>query len=304
MAMNRLAFLSIPPKLSIFSLSPKQKMHTPHIYIGTGGYSDTDLVGTLYPFGTDKADFLSIYSQYYDTIEINSTFHAPIGVKALQGMLEKAEGRLQFSIKLHQDFSHQRIATQTQAEAFLHALQPLLEKSCLANLFVQFPSSFERTYANRYYLAELVSWFNGYPLAIEFRHSSWHTSPVFDYFHNKEKMIWCNADYPQNIGLPTFQFYASQRTVYMRLHGRNPHWWKAQSAKERHDYRYSETELQQLAALLNQQRNEFDGLYLYFQNTTKSHSFYNIESLKGYLKEYGFKVKATPEFLIGQQNLF
>ncbi|MDO4729403.1 MAG: DUF72 domain-containing protein, partial [Bacteroidota bacterium] len=80
-------------------------MHTPHIYLGTGGYSDTDLIGTLYPFGTDKTEFLAVYSQHYDAIEINSTFHAPIGAKALQGMVEKAQGRLQFSVKLHQDFS-------------------------------------------------------------------------------------------------------------------------------------------------------------------------------------------------------
>ncbi|AUI65934.1 MULTISPECIES: DUF72 domain-containing protein [Glaesserella] len=279
-------------------------MHTPHIYIGTGGYSDMDLVGTLYPFGTDKADFLSIYSQHYDTIEINSTFHAPIGYKAVQGMVEKAEGRLQFSVKLHQDFSHQRTATAEQAQAFLAALQPLRENNCLANLFVQFPSSFERNHANRYYLAELVSWFNGYPLAIEFRHTSWHTPSVWNYFQDKENLIWCNVDYPQNIGLPAFQFYANQRTAYLRLHGRNPNWWKAQSAQERHDYRYSEMELKQLSALLNQHRANFDRLYLYFQNTTKSHSFYNIERLKDYLAEFSFSIKTKPDFLVGQQSLF
>ncbi|OOR99717.1 hypothetical protein B0187_02595 [Haemophilus paracuniculus] len=279
-------------------------MQTPQIHLGTGGYSDTDLIGTLYPFGTDKADFLSIYAQHYDTVEINSTFHAPIGVKALQGMLEKAAGKLQFSVKLHQDFSHKRTATAEQAVGFLKVLQPLKEAGCLANLFVQFPAEFERTTANRYYLAELVSWFSDYPLAIEFRHSSWHTPSVLDYFHGKPNLIWCNVDYPPNIGLPAFHFYANQRTAYLRLHGRNPNWWKAQSAKERHDYRYSDTELKQLAAFLHQRQAEFDRLYLYFQNTTNSHSFYNIESLKGYLSEYGFKIKPTPEFLVGQQSLF
>ena len=58
----------------------------PRIYIGTGGYSDTDLLGTLYPYGTSKSDFLSVYSRHYDTIEINITFHAPIGVSALQAV--------------------------------------------------------------------------------------------------------------------------------------------------------------------------------------------------------------------------
>lgn len=28
--------------------------HTPTVYLGTGGYSDTDLLGTLYPTGTKK----------------------------------------------------------------------------------------------------------------------------------------------------------------------------------------------------------------------------------------------------------
>ncbi|MFD1805363.1 DUF72 domain-containing protein [Pasteurella oralis] len=279
-------------------------MQTPQILLGTGGYSDTDLIGTLYPFGTDKTEFLSIYSQHYDTVEINSTFHALIGAKALQGMVEKAQGRLKFSVKLHRDFSHKRTATRAQAVAFLQALQVLVEANCLANLFVQFPSSFERTHANRYYLAELVSWFADCPLAIEFRHPSWHTQSVLDYFRGKENLIWCNVDYPQNIGLPAFQFYPNQRTAYLRLHGRNPHWHKAQSAAERHDYCYSETELQGLARLLHQRRAEFDRLYLYFQNTTNSHSFYNIDTLKGYLAEYGFEVKAKPEFLEGQQSLF
>lgn len=279
-------------------------MHQPHIYLGTGGFSDTDLLGTLYPFGTDKSEFLAIYSQHYDTLEINSTFHAPIGARALQGMVEKAQGRLQFSVKLHQDFSHKRTALREQAVAFLQTLQPLIEQNCLANLFVQFPSSFERTIANRHYLAELVSWFADYPLAIEFRNSSWHSQSVLDYFRGKPNLIWCNVDYPPNIGLPAFHFYANQRTAYLRLHGRNPNWWKAQSAAERHDYRYNDSELQQLTALLQQRRNEFDRLYLYFQNTTNSHSFYNIDRLKGYLAEYGFAVKEKPEFLVGQQALF
>ena len=35
---------------------------TPRIYLGTGGYSDTDLLGTLYPQGTKKTDFLREYA--------------------------------------------------------------------------------------------------------------------------------------------------------------------------------------------------------------------------------------------------
>ena len=56
---------------------------TPRIYLGTGGYSDTDLLGTLYPTGTKKTDFLREYAKQYGAVEINSTFYAPIGQKPL-----------------------------------------------------------------------------------------------------------------------------------------------------------------------------------------------------------------------------
>ena len=54
-----------------------QAMPSPRIYLGTGGYSDTDLLGTLYPQGTKKTDFLREYAKQYGAVEINSTFYAP-----------------------------------------------------------------------------------------------------------------------------------------------------------------------------------------------------------------------------------
>ncbi|MDH2925218.1 uncharacterized protein YecE (DUF72 family) [Nicoletella semolina] len=272
------------------------------IYIGTGGYSDSDLLGTLYPHGTPKADFLQVYSCHYDTVEINSTFHAPLGQKALSGMLNKAEGRLKFSLKLHQDFSHTRTATAEQARHFLHALQPLIEQNRLANLLVQFPQSFDRTPPNRRHLAKVCQWFADVDLAVEFRHASWHTPPVFEAFAKSPKLIWCNADFAPNIGLPTFDFRCFGRTSYLRLHGRNLNWHHATSAAERHDYRYTDDELCQLADTLYHRRREFDTLYLYFQNTTHAHSFYNINTLKSHLNARGFQVKTTTDNLSGEQG--
>ncbi len=173
----------------------------------------------------------------------------------------------------------------------------------MANLFIQFPHTFERTTANRLYLAQLTKWFSGFPLAVEFRHSSWHIEPVRQTFAKQQNLIWCNVDYPTNIGLPAFHFYSNQRIAYLRLHGRNPHWWKAETAQQRHDYRYSDPELQQLANLLHQHRSSFEQLYIYFQNTTNSHSFYNIATLKGYSAELNFEVKTEIDKTAGEQGV-
>ncbi|SPX85717.1 DUF72 domain-containing protein [Moraxella ovis] len=272
----------------------------PAIYIGTGGYSDTDLIGTLYPHHARPSDFLSYYANHYDCVEINSSFHAPIGRKALLGMQHKAAGRLKFSIKLHQSFSHTRTATAQTAKEFLQTVMPLGEH--LAPLLLQFPHSFQRHPANRRYLGELVKWFAGYPLAIELRHPSWHIMPVFEHFVNSPDLIWVNADYPKGIGLPNTPFWSSHRTAYYRLHGNNHRWWHETTAKARHDYRYGEKGLDVIADSIATNEQNFDEIFIYFQNTTNAHAFYDIKTLKHKLLALGLDAKSP--HLVGQGDLF
>lgn len=277
---------------------------TPTVYLGTGGYSDTDMLGTLYPVGTKKTEFLSEYAKHYGAVEINSSFYAPLGQKAYEGMLRKSDGRIKFAIKLHQDFSHTLKATPEHAAAFIQALQPLIEADCLAPLLLQFPHGFDRTRANRLYLAALTDWFSDYPLAIEFRHASWHTAQVEHSFQNFG-LIWCSVDYPKVSGLPNSRLLFTQQPVfdvngvstankrigYLRLHGNNLNWWDAMSASERHDYRYSIEEMQSWAQAIANQRQHFDELYVFFQNTTKAHAYYNIAMLREQLTRLNFNVR-------------
>lgn len=266
---------------------------TPKIYLGTGGYSDTDLLGTLYPKGTKKTDFLREYAKQYGAVEVNSTFYAPIGQKAFAGMIDKAyvqaHSTLKFAVKLHQDFTHARKGTSEHAEAFLTALTPLIEAEALAPLLLQFPHGFDRTRDNRLYLANLVSWFAGFPLAVEFRHASWHTPQVVDSFRD-QGLIWCSVDYPKVTGLPPSRLIFTQRTGYLRMHGNNLSWWDAMSAADRHDYRYTAAEMQDWAQAINNQRQHFDTLYVFFQNTVNAHAYYNIAMLREALEGFGFEV--------------
>ena len=266
---------------------------TPRIYLGTGGYSDTDLLGTLYPTGTKKTDFLREYAKQYGAVEINSSFYAPIGQKAFAGMVNKAyvqaDSQLKFAVKLHQDFTHARKGTAEHAQAFLNALSPLIEANALAPLLLQFPHGFDRTREHRLYLANLVSWFGDYPIAVEFRHNAWHTPQVVDSF-KQQGLIWCSVDYPKVNGLPPSRLIFTQRTGYLRMHGNNLDWWGAMSASDRHDYRYSELEMQDWAQTIANQREHFDTLYIFFQNTVNAHAYYNIAMLREALAAHHFDV--------------
>ena len=259
------------------------------IYIGTGGYSDTDFLGILYLADTKKTEFLTEYSRHYATVEINSSFYAPLGRKAYEGMLKKSNGQLKFSIKIHQDFTHRLTATAETAQAFLQAIEPILAADCLAALLIQFPHGFDRTVAHRQYLATLTSWFDGLPLAIEFRHQSWHIPQVYASFQ-QQNLIWCSVDYPNIQGLPPSRLLFTSRMGYLRMHGQNLDWWDAHSAAERHDYRYSNVEMQAWAKTIANQQANFDTLYIYFENTVKGHAVYNIEMLTQALMTEGIPV--------------
>lgn len=294
---------------------------TPTVYLGTGGYSDTDMIGTLYPTGTKKTDFLAEYAKHYGAVEINSSFYAPLGHKAYEGMLRKSESKVKFAIKLHQDFSHTLKATAEHATAFIQALQPLIEADCLAPLLIQFPHGFDRTRDHRLYLAKLADWFSDYPLAVEFRHASWHI-PQVEHSFQQFGLIWCSVDYPQVNGLPNSRLLFTQgtgqninrdsinqisinqnkydnqtkssvqqtRIGYLRMHGNNLNWWDALSASERHDYRYTPQEMQNWAQAIANQRQHFDELYVFFQNSTKAHAYYNIQMLRSALEHLQFQV--------------
>lgn len=106
----------------------------------------------------------------------------------------------------------------------------------------------------------------------------------------------------KNIGLPNTPFWVNTRTAYYRLHGHNKNWWEENSAKDRHNYRYSDDELGKIADDIFAKSEQFDELFIYFQNTTNAHSFYNIITLKEKLVVRGFDVKVASQ--IRQDSLF
>ena len=62
------------------------------------------------------------------------------------------------------------------------------------------------------------------------------------------------------------------------------------SAADRHDYRYSEAEMNDWAQAIANQRQHFDTLYIFFQNTVNAHAYYNIAMLREALSKFGFEV--------------
>ena len=219
------------------------------VRVGPAGWSYRDWEGTVYPPNRSSSVHpLTILCQYFDTVEINSTFYAPAQAKNATSWLEKVvdNSRFRFSAKLWRRFTHENRAELSKAdiEAYCEGLRPLVDGGRLSAVLAQFPWSFRRTPENRLWLARILDGFDAFPLAVEFRHRSWDRPEVYQGLQDRN-VAFCNIDQPlfkDSLG-PGEAVTAPW--AYVRLHGRNKSDWFRKDAgrDERYDYLYTEEEL-------------------------------------------------------------
>jgi uncharacterized protein YecE (DUF72 family) len=257
------------------------------LYVGTGGYSNDDWLGLLYPMGTKSRDYLKIYAQHFNAVELNSSFYATPGLKAFAGMVKNSQAKVRFSVKAHQSISHTRDADENTYQRLLESVAPLKEVGMLGPFLLQFPYSFHRTADNRRYLKTVIDSFKEEKVALEFRHYSWDNPQVREACQ-AFGVSWVSVDYPELSGLPKSGLHVTSEIAYLRLHGRNKEkWWDGKDASERHDYRYTPDELRPFVEQIKANEASLDQVYLMMQNTTKGHALYNLQMLKRLFAEFG-----------------
>ena len=62
-------------------------------HIGCSGFYNANWKGLLYPENSSNKDFLKLYSQTYNTVEINSTFYRKPTKKTLQKIISNSANR-------------------------------------------------------------------------------------------------------------------------------------------------------------------------------------------------------------------
>ena len=219
------------------------------IRIGPAGWSYKDWAGKVYPAPKPRGfDPLRYLSEYFDTVEINSTFYRPAARSAAEAWIDRVSDRPRFlfTAKLWRRFTHERedafgIA---DVEAVHEAMRPLTDAGRLGALLLQFPWSFKRTDESRQWLDDVTRAFRSYPLVLEVRHESWNV-PGF-YSELAERRIgFVNIDQPHFRHSIKPSATATSPVGYVRLHGRNYDDWFREGAgvEERYDYLYSAEEL-------------------------------------------------------------
>lgn len=125
----------------------------------------------FFPASLPAAEHLAYYSQYYSSVEGNSTFYALPEQKTVQKWSDSVTAGFKFCFKLPREITHdnQLHACQSQMQNYLERLAPMLEKQQIGRIFIQLPPAF-----NGQKLAILEAFINHYkdhlPLSVEVRH--------------------------------------------------------------------------------------------------------------------------------------
>ncbi len=261
------------------------------VRIGPAGWSYPDWAGYVYPArlprGFHEAAFLA---EYFDTIEINTSFYQPIRPQHAALWLARVASnpRFLFTAKLWQRFTHDPSATVEDERAVRAGFDVLCEAGKLGAVLLQFPFSFHRTAETTAYLAAVLRRFADYPLVVEVRHGSWYAPEVFSLLQ-ESGAGFCNIDQPI-IGhslAPSEQ--VTSPVGYIRLHGRRYDTWfsddPAVPAHERYNYLYSLEELEPWAGRIRKvtehARNVFVVTNNHFQGKAVVNALQLIHILKG-----------------------
>ena len=254
------------------------------ILIGTSGYSYQDWVGPVYPAGSKKNEFLTLYAANMDMVELNFSYYTQPRPQTLGKMVRDTREGFLFSIKAHKSLTHEVTSRfEDDAQRFAEGIEPLIESHRLACILLQFPYSFHYTTDNRRYLDSLTKLWEILPLAIEFRNDEWQRPSVYRTLKDRNIGIVC-VDLPSLPHLPRAEGTVTSSEIgYIRFHGRNKeNWWQGDNTS-RYDYEYSDDELEQWIDRIAGMVRKVRILLVAFNNHFRGQAYRNAGSLKGLL---------------------
>jgi uncharacterized protein YecE (DUF72 family) len=149
----------------------------PRVHIGTQGWNYDAWLGPFFPSNTRTADFLSVYSRAFTTVEVDSTFYGVPAPATFQGWYERTPDNFIFALKLPQEITHEQRLRDSLGigEQFYERARELKQK--LGPILVQLSPEFDPSE-----LPALVDFVGKLPsdirFSIEFRHRGWLTEGV------------------------------------------------------------------------------------------------------------------------------
>lgn len=266
------------------------------IYIGTSGWSYPRGEGTwkgyFYPAG--KINELEYYSQFFNTVEINSSFYHPPARDYVENWARHTPEGFLFAVKLWQKFTHPKMykeatgedaaISQQDVDIFNRSLEPLMKYGKLGALLAQFPPSFKNDGYGQQILGAVAKTFGQYPLVVELRHRSWSDDAGTAHLLREHDIAWVQIDEPKFKSSVAVDIPLTADTAYFRFHGRNAAEWWTGDSETRYRYLYSPEEIAELAERVKASGEKVQNLFAFFNNHWQAYAPRNANDLKQALR--------------------
>mgnify|MGYP001031330911 CR=1 FL=1 len=264
--------------------------HT-RIYVGTSGWSyprgEGTWAGYFYPGG--KINELEYYSQFFNSVEINSSFYRPPNPRYVYNWARRVPEGFLFTVKLWQKFTHPRmyeestgnkaVISQKDVDLFNYSIEPLAKYGKLGALLAQFPPSFKNDSYSQQMLSAVTRAFSQYRLAVELRHRSWSDDDNTARLLRDTNVSWVHIDEPKFQSSVAAEVPQTSDMAYFRFHGRNKEmWWKGNS-ETRYKYLYSPEELVELADKVKVATEKANLAFAFFNNHWQGYAPRNAVSM-------------------------
>jgi uncharacterized protein YecE (DUF72 family) len=249
-----------------------------NIYIGTSGWSypkgEGTWTGYFYPIG--KINELEYYSQFFNTVEVNSSFYRPPNPGFAENWVKRTPQDFKFAVKLWQKFTHPKmyqeatgehaIISQNDIDWFLNSIDPLAQAGKLCALLAQFPPSFKNDDYDQQILNAVIRTFGSYPLAVELRHRSWSDDKNTAVLLKENNVAWVQIDEPKFSSSIAAEVPVTSEMAYLRFHGRNAeNWWQGDT-ETRYKYLYSSEEIKELSDRVKKTSGQTSLTLAFFNN--------------------------------------
>jgi uncharacterized protein YecE (DUF72 family) len=234
---------------------------------------------------------LPLYAERFGVTELNYTWYQMPKADAVARMATKVPVDFAFAAKLTRTLTHEvdPATWRGQAAQYRDGIAPLRQSGQLLAVLAQWPPSFDRTPANRRYLAELLDALDGLPVAVEFRHASWAVDRVFAELERR-RVTLAAVDLPPALpGLfPALDVVTNPELFYVRFHGRNARGWGSGHMQQQFDYDYGASELEEWidGRIAPMARRSAAGA-VFFNNHVRAQAPRNAETISGLLAARG-----------------
>jgi uncharacterized protein YecE (DUF72 family) len=266
------------------------------ILIGCSGWSYDDWVGKFYPLklAGKKGDWFSYYAQFFQTVEINSTFYRPPGELQVQSWIRKCRNLpgFEYSVKVPQLVTHKALVEADLERAIFWAasfekncVKPLAESGLLGGVLLQLSTYFKNESSSLDMLKDVLDALShqDYDYAVEFRHNSWlgesrkEIDPEALEVLSGRNVATVLVDGP---GLQLSREMNAADHVYVRFHGRNCDIWYKEGKEDdhrldRYDYLYRQEQLAPWVPCISQADLKASKVRAYFNNHARSKSVRN-----------------------------